>query len=164
MSQPEEAAAPAPKNGAGSEPLGQRHTRTREAVVQVVREAGAAGRALSAAQILAAARKIEPSLGHATVYRTLHLLQEAGELRQFAPHHLAARYEIVGEVRGAGLVNQNGELLTSHDRFECRGCRRAFALDAEINLDPARLGLDGGFVIEEREITLHGLCPHCTSA
>lgn len=132
--------------------------------MRVVRDAGAAGRMLSAAQILVQARQIEPSLGHATVYRTLHLLQEAGELRQFVPHHLAARYEMVGEVRGADPVNRNGELLAHHDRFECRGCQRAFALDAQIPLDPARLGLGGGFVVEEREITLHGLCPHCTPA
>ncbi len=120
----------------------ERSTRQRRAIREVFLEAG---RPLSPQEVLGLARSKVPSLGLATVYRTLKGLLEEGFL---VPVHLPGeppRYEAAG--RG------------HHHHFLCRACGRVYELPGcppglEGNLPP-------GFRAWGHEVTVYGLCPSC---
>jgi Fur family ferric uptake transcriptional regulator len=124
-------------------PVQRRRTRQRAAIRAVLEEAR---RPLSIAEILDLAQRSVPGLGIATVYRTVGTLVEEGVLAQVEIGGEAPRYEISG--RG------------HHHHFRCRRCQRVFEVEGclpEIQrLAPA------GYLVEDHEILLFGLCPDCT--
>lgn len=124
-------------------PVQRRRTRQRVVIRSVLE---AATRPLSIGEILELARKQVRGLGIATVYRTVGALLEEGFLSAVEISGEAARYELAG--RG------------HHHHFRCRRCRRVFEVEGCLpqvqELAPA------GFVVEEHEILLFGLCPECT--
>ncbi len=90
-----------------------------------------------------------PSLGVATVYRTLKLLQEQG-----AAHIVTLDGENLYEASGRG----------HHHHFACRSCGRVFTLHTcPLALPPGTV-YPGGFVVEAHEVTLYGQCPACAAA
>jgi len=92
-----------------------------------------------------------PTLSFATVYNTLQLLTEMGEVHELIVDELRRRYD----------VN-----TAPHHHAVCRSCHRIF------DVEPAVLGTawagpetvalaDGGFRVEAVSIELTGLCGGC---
>lgn len=121
-----------------------RNTRQREVILGVLSHAEGP---LGVPELLVRAQRDLPTLGIATVYRTLRLLQEDGRVR---------------------AVSLDGDSLYEmadrghHHHFACRACGVVF----DVDLCPLVLpgpALPGGFVVEAHEVTLYGLCPGCVS-
>jgi Fur family ferric uptake transcriptional regulator len=122
----------------------KRSTRQRDAIRAVI---AAARRPLAAQEIMEAAQAEIPSLGLATVYRTLNLLLEAGELRSVDLPGENPRYESAE--------------LEHHHHFQCTRCERVFDIpectDRIDRLAPR------GFRVEHHELTLYGHCDECAA-
>jgi len=123
----------------------QRQTRQRDAIRGAF---AAAARPLSPQEVLSAARRVLPSLGIATVYRTVKALLADGALHTVELPGAPARYELAGK--------------RHHHHFHCRACDGVF----EVEACPAgiRRLLPGGFRLERHEIILYGLCAGCEDA
>lgn len=122
----------------------ERKTAQRSAIEQVFREQD---RPLGIDDILTLGRRMVESLNQATVYRNLKLLVESGWLRQLSHPSLGTLYELADKAH--------------HHHFHCHECNRVYevpgcALDEE-NAAPS------GFVVEDHEIFLFGVCPACAS-
>lgn len=122
----------------------ERDTRQRRAIRTALEESG---RPLSTQEVLQLARQSSPSLGTATVYRTLKSLVEEGWLAVVDVPGEAPRYERAGK--------------DHHHHFHCRGCGRLFELegcpDGLRHLTPL------GFSLEAHEVVLYGRCTVCTA-
>jgi len=119
-----------------------RQTRQRQAIRRVFEDTP---RPLGASEILEAADSHAPGLGIATVYRAVKDLVEEGWLAQVELPGEAPRYEQAGKKH--------------HDHFRCRKCSRVFEVECSVRLPKLR-----GYVVEDHEIVLTGLCPQCASA
>ncbi|MBN2524875.1 MAG: transcriptional repressor [Deltaproteobacteria bacterium] len=121
----------------------QRNTKQREVIAACFSdEAGP----LSVYQVHALAREQYPSLGIATVYRTVNALVEAGMLVPV----------VIGGTTRYGLAQK-----CHHPHFYCNKCDHAFCLES----NPAvttRLA-PKGFVVSEYNLVVSGTCPSCTS-
>ena len=128
-------------------PIGQRQTRQRDAILQVITEAPGP---LSVPEIHEKAIEKLDTLGIATVYRTLKLLQESEQIQPVILPSGESRFESA----------QHGH----HEHFQCRACERVF--DVHLCSLPKTRGvtLPGGFVIEDHELTYYGTCPDCVTA
>lgn len=120
----------------------QRRTKQRQAICAVFLEAQ---RPLSPQEVLELARVRVPSLGLATVYRTLKALLEEGFLVSVELPGEVPRYERAGKAH--------------HHHFLCRVCGRVYELegcpkDVETLVPP-------GFLAEGHEVTLYGRCAAC---
>jgi len=125
-------------------PLGQRHTRQRDAILQAITEAKGP---VSIAQILERARKPLGSLGIATVYRTLNLLLESKGIQTVILPDGQTCYERSG--------------MGHHDHFQCRRCKNVYDLEVcPLHLARGTI-IPGGYVVEDHEMTLYGVCPAC---
>lgn len=120
-----------------------RNTRQREVISNILQEADGP---LSVPVIHERATAALPSLGLATVYRTLKLLQAQGQI-----HSLALDGETVYERSGQG----------HHHHFSCERCKQVFTLHSCPLTLPAGGALAGGWVVKSHEITLYGVCPQC---
>jgi Fur family ferric uptake transcriptional regulator len=127
-------------------PLGQRDTRHRRAILETIRRAEGP---LTAGAIRRRARQTHPTLGIATVYRTLRLLLEAGRIREVTLPDGRTRYESAH--------------LGHHHHFRCRDCDHVYDLDHCPVSFPEGATLPGGFRVEDHELTLFGTCPKCAS-
>ena len=119
----------------------RRNTTQRKAIEQVFRERE---RPLGVDEVLRYGRKLVESLNQATVYRNLKLLIDDGWLKRISHPSLGALYE----------RTEKGH----HHHFHCRECNRAFELPGcalKENTAP------DGFVVEDHEIFLFGVCPSC---
>lgn len=124
-------------------PTGRRKTRQREVIAEVI--SGAAG-PMTAPEILSEAQGTLPGLGIATVYRTLGLLQDAGDVRAVVMPNGDSRYE--------------SARIGHHHHFQCRVCNRVFDLHG-CSLPPAGAHVPAGFRVESHEITFQGVCADC---
>jgi Fur family transcriptional regulator, ferric uptake regulator len=118
------------------------HTRQRQAIVQCLEKAEGP---MSPREILVHARENVDSMGIATVYRNLRLLQEEGKVRELILPGEGARYEKKEHAH--------------HHHFFCRGCDRVFCVEGcprEFSSMVPR-----GFVLEDHEIVLYGRCQDC---
>lgn len=103
-----------------------------------------------ASEIHQRAKESLPGMGRATVYRALRVLQKGGLVQVVTLPSGERRY---GPARPG-----------PHDLFQCRACLQVF------DLSPCRLQLKAsdalphGFQIESHEMTLYGLCAHCTAS
>lgn len=133
-----------PANSGADAPIGQRKTQQREAILQVIAEAAGP---LSVPEIHERATEKLDSVGIATIYRTLKLLQESEQIQTVILPTGESRFESA----------QHGH----HEHFQCRTCTRVF--DVHTCSLPKTRGatLPGGFVIEDHEITFYGRCPDC---
>lgn len=127
-------------------PIGQRKTQQREAILQVIADAPGP---LSVPEIHQKATEKLDSLGIATVYRTLKLLQENEQIQAVILPTGESRFESA----------EHGH----HEHFQCRTCTRVF--DVHTCSLPKTRGatLPGGFVIEDHELTYYGTCPDCVA-
>lgn len=123
----------------------QRKTQQRKAIVKVLDQADGP---LTPQEIHKAARTMIPGLGIATVYRTLRLLTEHGDVLQVGLPGEIPRYETAGR--------------SHHHFFQCRLCATVF----EVHDCPADLHrlVPEGFVLEDHEVFLFGRCKKCDQA
>jgi Fur family ferric uptake transcriptional regulator len=121
----------------------QRNTKQREAIAACF---ASERRPLSAPEVHALACRAHPSLGIATVYRTLNAFVDAGLLVPLVIGG-ATRYELAAE--------------RHHHHFHCQACGRAFCLEtcpvSEEGLAPA------GFAVRDHDLVVSGACPDCVS-
>ena len=124
--------------------IGQRKTQQRDAILQVIAEASGP---LSVPEIHQRALEKLETLGIATVYRTLKLLQEGAQIQPVILPSGESRFESA----------EHGH----HEHFQCRQCSQVF----DVHTCPLPLArgatLPGGFIIEDHELTFYGTCPDC---
>jgi Fur family transcriptional regulator, ferric uptake regulator len=120
----------------------KRNTVQRKAIEEVFRKYD---RPLGVGEILLHGNKLAESLNQATVYRNLKLLVNNGWLTQVIHPSLGTLYERTGKGH--------------HHHFYCRTCSRTLEVPGcalkENEMAPH------GFVVEEHEIFLFGVCPSC---
>ncbi len=102
-------------------------------------------RALSPAEILEASRKTVKQLGLATVYRTLKMLEDNGEILAVNIPGQAPRFERSGKGH--------------HHHFTCKHCGQVFHLDCPGKHET--FSLPKGFRLEHQEVLLFGRCDKC---
>ena len=123
--------------------LGHRQTRQRETILKVLH---AAAGPLSVPEIHARALK-QGKIGIATVYRALKLLQQKDQAQ-------AVRLP-------SGETCYQCEPHAHHDHFQCRKCNLVFDLDACPLHIKTGTRLKGGFIVDDHQMLLYGLCPTC---
>jgi Fur family peroxide stress response transcriptional regulator len=104
----------------------------------------------SAAELYSRVKRRFPTMSHATVYKTLTLLKELGQ---------------VLEINLRDDSHYDGHRPDPHPHLICMNCKRI--VDGEASLDQAtikNLERASGFRIVHSQIELHGLCPDCQRA
>ncbi len=120
----------------------KRNTAQRMAIEQVFRRYE---RPLGVDEILTYGRRFVGSLNQATVYRNLKILINEGRLKRIFHPSLGALYERTGKGH--------------HHHFYCHECNRAFEIPGcALKKDEAA---PDGFIVEDHEIFLFGVCPSC---
>ena len=121
-----------------------RSTRQRQAVQEIL---DAADGPLLPEDILQRARPLCPSIGAATVYRTLRALREQGAIQEVVTPDQRVRFENVAP---------------HHHHFQCRACSRVFDLPGCRHAEtPLGARLPQGFRVEQHEVLLLGVCATC---
>lgn len=125
---------------------GLKMTSTRETVLQAfLRSEGH----LSAEDLLAAAKRIDPGLGQATVFRTLKLLADAGLAQDACKDEGPRRYEHVYK-------------HSHHDHLVCVGCGRLIEFcHPQIEKAQNEIFKEFGFRATGHRLELRGLCADC---
>jgi Fur family ferric uptake transcriptional regulator len=121
----------------------KRKTSQRTAIEQVFE---LENRPLGVEEILKTGRQTVESLNQATVYRHLKVLVRKGWLRQLNHPVLGTLYERTDKGH--------------HHHFHCRVCDRVFELPGCALNEQAAVPV--GFVAENHEIFLFGICPSCS--
>ena len=95
-------------------------------------------------------REIDPTIGAATVYRTLKLFCDAGITQP-------------GHFRDGVTVYEHS--LTHHDHLICLGCGDVVEFECELIEDEQlRIAKKYGFVLKTHRHELYGFCPGCEKA
>lgn len=106
-------------------------------------------RHVTAEDLLAAARRIDPSIGQATVFRTIKLLSEAGLAREACPDEGAKRYE-------------HAYRHEHHDHLVCLGCGAIVEFkDPGIERAQEAIYRKYGYRPAGHQMELQGYCPSC---
>ncbi len=116
--------------------------------MELVRLIGASDGHLSAAQLHTRIKRRFPTMSHATVYKTLALLRDMGQVQEIGLHD-ESRYD--------------GNRPGPHPHVVCTRCGRI--VDGELELEPSalrRLELSTGFRDLRPQVVIYGLCPTCT--
>jgi Fur family transcriptional regulator, ferric uptake regulator len=122
----------------------QRKTTQRNAIEQVFFDED---RPLGIDEILRRGRILARTLNRATVYRNLKLLTDKGWLKQINHPVTGTLFERTGKGH--------------HHHFHCHDCNRVFELPGcSLNQQAAA---PEGFVVEDHEIFLFGICPSCAA-
>jgi len=88
-----------------------------------------------------------PTVSRGTVYRNLHLLVELGRMRRVPVADGADRFD---------------KTLSAHYHIRCRVCGLVSDVDMPYQKELLNSVLDAhGFLIEEHDILLKGVCPQC---
>ncbi len=124
---------------------GLRNTPQRQRIVEVFfSESGH----LTTEEVYDRVRSEDPSLGQATVYRTMKLLCEAGLAKEVRFGDGVARYEHAGEAH--------------HDHLICERCGRNLeVVDPQIELLQDALTRKHGYIPTYHRLYLYGICPEC---
>ena len=115
--------------------------------MELVRLIGVGDGHPSAQEIHALIQQRFPTMSQATVYKTLALLKDMGQVLEI---------DLRGDSRYDGLRP------APHPHLVCTRCSRV--LDADLEMEPAtirKLELDSGFRDLRPQIVFNGLCPTC---
>jgi Fur family transcriptional regulator, ferric uptake regulator len=125
---------------------GLKMTRPRETVLEVFL---ALERHVTAEELLALARRVEPGIGQATVFRTIRLLADAGIAREARSDDGAKSYE-------------HAYRHEHHDHLVCQGCGGIVEFrDAAIERAQEAVYRRHGFAPSSHRLELRGYCPAC---
>ena len=106
------------------------------------------GRHISAEELYAEVKKINPHVGYATIYRTLKLLKECGLLSERHFDEGQARYEVAGGQH--------------HDHFICEHCGKIIEFeDDAIERMQRDVASKLGVTLHRHKMELYGLCADC---
>ncbi|MEU5879580.1 Fur family transcriptional regulator [Spirillospora sp. NPDC047279] len=137
-------APPKPTTAEELRGAGLRVTAARVALLETVRAGGHLG-------VEAIAGGVRERVGHISlqaVYEALHALTAAGLVRRIEPAGSPALFE--------GRVGDN------HHHLVCRSCGAVRDVDCAaghpVCMDPVD---DGGYLVDEADVTFWGLCPRC---
>jgi Fur family ferric uptake transcriptional regulator len=98
-------------------------------------------------------KKIDRSIGYATVYRTLKLLKESGLAREWNFGDGHARYEHVNDVD------------EHHDHMICLSCGAIEEFEnSRIERLQEQVASEHGFTVTRHNMELYGYCKKCASA
>jgi Fur family transcriptional regulator, ferric uptake regulator len=105
-------------------------------------------RHISAEELYAEVRKVNPHVGYATIYRTLKLLKECELLYERHFDEGQARYEVAGEHH--------------HDHFICDRCAKIIEFENdEIEEMQQRIAEKLGVTLTHHKMELYGICADC---
>jgi Fur family ferric uptake transcriptional regulator len=124
--------------------MGSRHTRQKSAIRTALQDEG---RPLPLGEVLELARRSQPSLGIATVYRNIQAMLVDGCLRSIMISGDPPRYELAASPH--------------HDHFRCIRCQKIY--DLEGCFAPMNLSLPEGFQATGHVFVFHGICAKCSS-
>lgn len=123
-----------------------KHSAQRQAVLDIFLRVD---RHLTAEELHRIARKIHPTLGLTTIYRTLALLRECGLCRDLKFEDGTTRYEHL-------YAHQH------HDHLICTQCGRFVeVVDTEIERLQRKLVQQHGFHFQSHRMDLYGICADC---
>lgn len=105
-------------------------------------------RPLGVDEVLDYGREIVEKLNLATVYRNLKILTDDGWLIRLTHPSVGVLYEKAGKGH--------------HHHFHCRECNHAYDLPG-CPLNQQALTPEG-FIVEDHEVLLFGLCPSCNGS
>jgi Fur family ferric uptake transcriptional regulator len=124
---------------------GLKSTSPRDDIARVFFELG---RHVSAEELYAEVKKINPHVGYATIYRTLKLLKECELLTERHFDEDQARFEVAGEHH--------------HDHFICEDCGKIVEFeDNAIERMQQEVAKKLGVVLTRHKLELYGLCSDC---
>ena len=124
---------------------GLRVTRPRVAVLTALEHRPHA----SSDEVIRAVREVE-TMSTQAGYDVLGILADHGLVRRIQPAGSVARYEL-----------RTGD---NHHHLVCRQCGSVSDVDCAVGETPCLVpGDDGGFAIDEAEVTYWGTCPSCTA-
>ncbi|MCX7827753.1 MAG: transcriptional repressor [Thermanaerothrix sp.] len=128
---------------------GCRRTEQRRLIIETLLESR--GEHLNAREIMERVQSKDPSIGFATVYRTLMVLEEMGLVQSFERGEGFARFDI-----------PDGDI---HVHITCRGCGRTVHLDFPGDLQETLTSWikGAGFSPVPQTAHLYGLCPSCAA-
>lgn len=107
-------------------------------------------RHLTAEDLLAEARKLDPSIGQATVFRTIKLFADAGLAREACTDDNAKRYE-------------HAYRHEHHDHLVCIGCGKIIEFrDQGIERAQDSIYRKYGYTATGHIMELQGYCPDCS--
>ena len=107
------------------------------------------GRHVSAEELYAEVKKVNPHVGYATIYRTLKLLKECEIVSERHFDDAQARYEIIDEQR-------------HHDHFICERCGRIIEFQNErLERIQQTVARELGVSLTRHRLELYGRCPEC---
>jgi Fur family transcriptional regulator, peroxide stress response regulator len=115
--------------------------------VELVRLIAASEGHPSAAQLYARIKRRFPTMSHATVYKTLALLKDLGQVLEIDLHD---------------DNHYDGNRPEPHPHLICMSCGKI--IDGEADFDPSaiqRLEKMSGYRILHSQVIFHGLCPEC---
>jgi Fur family ferric uptake transcriptional regulator len=99
-------------------------------------------------ELLSKTRKLDSKIGIATVYRTLHLLQECG---------LAIRRDF-----NTGVVSFEPQTDHHHDHLICTSCGKIIEFFfEEIERSQTKVAQKYDFVLQHHKMELYGICKNC---
>lgn len=104
----------------------------------------------SAAQLYAKILTHFPTMSQATVYKTLALLKEIGQ---------------VLEIDLRDDSHYDGNRLHPHPHLICMQCNKI--VDGDLELDPSsikKLEANSGYQIVRQQLSFYGLCPDCRNS
>jgi Fur family peroxide stress response transcriptional regulator len=127
--------------------LKERNFRLTPQRVELVRLIASSEGHPSAAQLYARIKRRFPTMSQATVYKTLALLKDMGQVLEIDMHNDS---------------HYDGNRPEPHPHLICMKCNKI--VDGEVSLDKESIGtLENlsGFAILHPQISLYGLCPDC---
>src|SRR5580704_12435443 len=105
-------------------------------------------RHISAEELYAEVKKINPHVGYATIYRTLKLLKDCGLLSERHFDEGQARYEVAGEHH--------------HDHFICDRCGKIIEFENDdLEQMQQSIAQKMGVLLHRHKLELYGLCTEC---
>ena len=123
-----------------------KHTRQRELILETFINTGGH---VSAEELYNRVIKKDPSIGLATVYRTLSLLCECGIAQQQEFGEGKTRFELVDEYR-------------HHDHLICTECGKIIEFEnCNIEQQQEEVAKAHGFTIYSHRLEIYGLCKDC---
>jgi Fur family transcriptional regulator, ferric uptake regulator len=127
---------------------GQKMTGPRETVLDAFL---ALERHVTAEELFEAARRIDPGIGQATVFRTIKLLAEAGLAREACPDVGARHFE-------------HAWRHEHHDHLVCVDCGAVVEFkDEAVEVAQEAIYRRYGFAPSDHRLELQGLCPVCSA-
>lgn len=123
-----------------------RHSEQRQQILDVFLKTE---KHLTAEDLYNIVKKKNPSIGYATIYRSLKLFSEAGLCRELKVNDGTTRYE--------HLYNHK-----HHDHLICTKCGKFVEIESpEIEALQEQLAKKNGFELIKHRLELYGLCSAC---